>query len=404
MLVHLHGRYLRAKESDINLWFLTGTVIRLALSKGYHRDPTRISSPNISPYEGEMRRRVWVCLFQADALMSFQMGLPSMIPSRYCDTDLPRNLEYSDFHPETVILPTSRPFSDYTPITYTVVKAPIMAMFKEVVDHTRSLTPPAYNMSATLDKKIREVYDRVPGNFRYKPISESILESPGLVVNRATIEMLYLKSIIVLHRQYLTNRHSHQFQFSRNSCVKAACFIIDRQAELHEATQPGGLLYDERWMVSSLVTHDFILAAMVLCLDITIITRQQGAVENNRIPNSEEDDQNLKACCAAIHTAYTIWAAKGASSSEAYTIIQALRSTIDRLSASQNPQDFLGTSQSSRPSISPIDLPTDTQSTHQGTIPDLTDGMAFVDWVSVPEALFTSCFIISGVLILFCST
>ncbi len=61
---------------------------------GYHRDPSNLSG--ISPFDGEMRRRVWLNIVQVEALMSYEMGFPSMIPSEFCDTKVPRNLENTE--------------------------------------------------------------------------------------------------------------------------------------------------------------------------------------------------------------------------------------------------------------------------------------------------------------------
>jgi hypothetical protein len=69
-------------------------MIRLAFRMGYHRDPKHLVG--ISVFDGEMRRRVWLNLVQIEALMSYQLGFPSMIPSEFCDTEVPRNLEYSE--------------------------------------------------------------------------------------------------------------------------------------------------------------------------------------------------------------------------------------------------------------------------------------------------------------------
>ena len=52
LLLHLVGCWLRAKVSDTNLWFLVGKVVQLAISKGYHRDSTKMPGSNISPFDG----------------------------------------------------------------------------------------------------------------------------------------------------------------------------------------------------------------------------------------------------------------------------------------------------------------------------------------------------------------
>jgi hypothetical protein len=60
LLVHLQSCYIRSKDSDLNLWLLMGVIIRLALKMGYHRDPAKLPKAEFSPFESEMRRRVWV--------------------------------------------------------------------------------------------------------------------------------------------------------------------------------------------------------------------------------------------------------------------------------------------------------------------------------------------------------
>lgn len=67
---------LRSNDAFVNVWLMIGLVIRLALRMGYHRDP---ASYRISAFEGEMRRRVWAIISMIDVLISFQLGLPSMV-------------------------------------------------------------------------------------------------------------------------------------------------------------------------------------------------------------------------------------------------------------------------------------------------------------------------------------
>ncbi|AEO55551.1 hypothetical protein MYCTH_2108176 [Thermothelomyces thermophilus ATCC 42464] len=76
------------------------------------------ATADITAFEGEIRRRVWINLFQLGALVSFQMGFPSMIPSEHCDAQPPRNLDYSDFGADTATLTPSRPLSVDTPVVY----------------------------------------------------------------------------------------------------------------------------------------------------------------------------------------------------------------------------------------------------------------------------------------------
>ncbi|KAM0074867.1 hypothetical protein ACKRZS_013107 [Fusarium odoratissimum] len=330
-LLLLVGCWLRAKVSDTNLWFLMGKVVQLAICKGYHRDSTKVPGSRISPFDGEMKRRVWVCLYQLDSLMSFQMGLPSMIPSDFCDTELPRNLNQSDFYPGIAELPPSRPLSENTTISYAIVKASVMAMFKKVVRHTRSLTPPSYEKTVALDAEVRAAYDKIPDSFKYKPLTSFIVDEVSIIMSRTTIELLHLKSIIVLHRQYLTDRQDGRFAFSRKASLDAAERLLERQAEIHQITLPGGLLHDKKWMITSLTLSDFTLAAMVICLDLTI------SIRNGTRMSAYPEDVELRKYLVIVERAHEIWSSSS-ETSEGRIVSHALDSTIRRVN------EFINTS------------------------------------------------------------
>ncbi|KAL1900300.1 hypothetical protein Sste5346_002611 [Sporothrix stenoceras] len=380
MILLLKGHYFyvsdnrpRGAATAANLWYLIGMVIRLAVRRGYHRDPSKLPAARLSPFAGEMRRRIWVAIVQVDSLMSFQVGLPSMIPLADCDTALPRNLEFSDLSPEMKALPPSRPVSDVTSILYTIVKSGIMSCFQSVVAHTRSLAPRSYEDTAQLDTRLRTAYSELPAYYQYKPLSQSLIDNPSVIMNRTTIEMLYLKSVIVLHRNYIPQYYKGQsptassssLATSRQVCLDAACTVLGRQAELAAATRDGGLLHDARWMISALTVNDFILAAMVLCLDLTL--RGKHGVRDN-------DDDNSRSL-TAIRTAHAIWVASSAQSPEARIAAEALGSTLARVEAQQVQVWQAMPSAQSAVDDSPS-LPVDPMSTED------MDGLDFINWVS----------------------
>ncbi|EXL42891.1 hypothetical protein FOCG_14459 [Fusarium oxysporum f. sp. radicis-lycopersici 26381] len=367
-LLLLVGCWLRAKVSDTNLWFLMGKVVQLAICKGYHRDSTKVPGSRISPFDGEMRRRVWVCLYQLDSLMSFQMGLPSMIPSDFCDTELPRNLNQSDFYPGIAELPPSRPLSENTTISYAIVKASVMAMFKKVVRHTRSLTPPSYEETVALDAEVRAAYDKIPDSFKYKPLTSFIVDEVSIIMSRTTIELLHLKSIIVLHRQYLTDRQDGRFAFSRKASLDAAERLLERQAEIHQITLPGGLLHDKKWMITSLTLSDFTLAAMVICLDLTI------SIRNGTRMSAYPEDVELRKYLAIVERAHEIWSSSS-ETSEGRIVSHALDSTIRRVN------EFINTSSTAMAAQSwPTSATTNTETPDYLTH-NLADQMADFDMI-----------------------
>ncbi|KUL89199.1 hypothetical protein ZTR_03820 [Talaromyces verruculosus] len=335
LVMYLLGTYIDKPDSSFDGWFLMGTIIRLAMRMGYHRDPkTETDNSNkVTPFEGEMRRRRWHAILQLDTLVSFQMGMPSVTPPEFCDTEPPRNLNDEDIWPSMSTLPPSRPSSDYTPILYTIAKGEVMNMFRKVLIHTHSssssTSPPSYPITIDLDAKLRETYAQIPEMLKWRPINQSFIVSSGLIISRSTIELLYLKSVIVLHRRYLnTERHDPQREFSRRACINAALEVLARQTELHAATSgPHGRLYEDRWMVSSLTAHDFLLASMVICLELSVLMRSPAAGKSGHRQISPHFARLLD----ALLNSQRIWAEKSAYSNEARTAALTLQLMIDKV-------------------------------------------------------------------------
>lgn len=62
MLLYAFIEYSYERDGDMGTWLLSGTIMRLALQQGYHRDPDQHAG--LSVFEGEMRRRVWIIVTQ----------------------------------------------------------------------------------------------------------------------------------------------------------------------------------------------------------------------------------------------------------------------------------------------------------------------------------------------------
>lgn len=374
-LLHLQSCFLGDMSPKIHLWFEMGTIIRLAFRMGYHRDPSNL--PSISPFDGEMRRRVWLHIFQIDALTSFQIGSPSMIPTEYCDTQVPRNLEYSDLSVDMKSLPLSRPLSENTPVLYSIVKAGVMGVFKKIVAHTQSLASPTYDKTLALDLEIREVYSKVPELYQRRDVNRSFMDSSSLILERCTIELLYLKGTVVLHRRYISyHPEGTRYEYSRRACVEAALNILARQADLHQASQPGGRLYEEQWMVASLMPlamHDFLLAAMVVCLELSV--RMLSKPKEFMSVRGEQDFMSRES--RALQTAQQIWAANRSLSSEARTASLAL----DLMSKKVAKRTAKDSSQYAAPSMGTAPA-LDSELPYAEPISEMIDGNENLDWVS----------------------
>jgi hypothetical protein len=266
-ILYVEADFVLNRAAQMNCYILSGVCLRLMLKMGFHRDPSHLA--NISPFEGEMRRRQWNMAVQIDLLVSFHMGLPSMLGGIEADTDLPRNLEDDDFDDGCKELPTPRPDSVYSTMTYAIHKSRLLRVFRKIAQQAHSLTPPSYSEVLQLDNLLKEAWNSVPSFMYVKPLEECIGEEPHQIIQRYGLASLYHKSRCVLHRRYLAEAvPKPEHDYSRNQCLDAATTLLGFQYSSWLGTRPGNVLGRSGWFMTSLAVHDFMLAAMILYLTI----------------------------------------------------------------------------------------------------------------------------------------
>lgn len=80
------------------VWTMASVILRLATGLGLHRDGTHFG---LSPFETEMRRRLWWHIVIADVRTSEDHGTDPMINEWMYDTRMPLNINDDDINPES---------------------------------------------------------------------------------------------------------------------------------------------------------------------------------------------------------------------------------------------------------------------------------------------------------------
>ncbi|EHA24297.1 hypothetical protein ASPNIDRAFT_129592, partial [Aspergillus niger ATCC 1015] len=319
--------FFRSEDAQVGVSFLLNMTIRLAMRSGYHRDPQQF--PNISPFEGEMRRRVWAIMRQLDVLISFQVGVPRGIQDWQQDVEPPRNISDEEFGESTVELPPSRPETELTTTSYIRGKSRLMAIFGKISDLAYSRDPMTYDEILALDRQLEEARDLVPHAFKIRPLDQCFVDSSYLILRRYTLELLYQKARCVLHRRYLGEVHTNpRYAYSRWVCMSASKEILRHQADIYHETQPGGLLYRDRQFPNSLQTADYLLAAMIICLDLSQnpTGTPPGSTDEDVIRGREE-------LLSTIETSHRIFEQQRRRSADAQKAYAALTIMLRRLKA-----------------------------------------------------------------------
>ncbi|KAG5762532.1 hypothetical protein H9Q72_009374 [Fusarium xylarioides] len=101
VILQAFALYLMALQGRSNchaVWVLSGVLVRIAHKMGLHRDGETLQ---LSPFETEMRRRVWWQIIVLDSMYATASGLkPTLLPSG-SDTRIPHNINDTDFSPES---------------------------------------------------------------------------------------------------------------------------------------------------------------------------------------------------------------------------------------------------------------------------------------------------------------
>ena len=267
LIFHLHAEYTSNRDAEASVWVLVGMITRLAMRMGYHRDAKLF--PNLTPFQGEMRRRIWTFVRTADLLFSFQVALPSMIRIGDSDTELPNNLFDDEFDEDSQSLPPSRPAIEATPISYMIAKGKLSFGFGRVLEEMNDVNRKGYEETLKVDRGLRDIYDGIPEYLKLKPMREMSLAPISLIMARFSLATVYHKSQCVLHRRYMrVARGNNRYVYSRRSCIESAMQLLSFQAIQHQASQERGRLRSVRSHVNSLTTHDYLLAATVVCMDL----------------------------------------------------------------------------------------------------------------------------------------
>lgn len=327
LTLHLNSEFIKSRDCEEAIWVLIGIIVRLAMRMGYHRDPKYF--PKITPFQGEIRRRVWTFVRQCDILFSFQIGLPSMIRHGDCDTEIPRNLYDDEFDEETKVLPPSRPMNESTPTSYIIAKGRLAFAFGKIVESLHSVSSCPYDEVIKLDNHLRDTNAAIPAHLQLRSLEESMTDPVELVIQRFGLSILYNKSQCVLHRKFLGHaRENPRYSHSRRSCMDSALKLLHHQRVLHYESKPGRRLHSAKWFVNSLTSHDFLLAAMILCLDGWLGTEAEvaGRTSGDLYRFGFERGSDM---IQALESSQRIWAELRDQSIEAYKASEILKLMLD---------------------------------------------------------------------------
>jgi hypothetical protein len=159
----------RRHDSPRFVWMMTGLAIRMALSLGLHRDGSHFI--HLSPYQIEMRRRVWWSICMLDTRSSADQGTDLTISDGSFDTRMPTNLNDTDIDTSNTSGFTER--EGLTDTTFTLVSCAMCEIERRMMSLQKTSAPSLEEQSALLNQVFERVdrtylqYANPTGNITY---------------------------------------------------------------------------------------------------------------------------------------------------------------------------------------------------------------------------------------------
>ncbi|KAI1769133.1 hypothetical protein GGR53DRAFT_474595 [Hypoxylon sp. FL1150] len=315
LICYVAIEHLLQEDPEISTHILVVMVLHLAMRMGYHRDPKNF--PAVSVFDGEMRRRAWAAICQANLIFASQMGLPSMLKEHQIDTEEPRNLTDADISRDMTELPPSRPDHELTPMTYLIIRSRVATLWEKVRDIATDTRFHKYEEILAMDRVIEFHKNKIPKGLRMLSIADSITDPPQLIMQRVWLEICFLRLQVVLHKNYfMSPNHHERYRHSRHVSLSSAIKIIEYQHLIYELVVPDGLLYDARWKLSSVINNEFLLATTIVCAYVKQLRFN---------PQSAVEEFSIQEISRLLEKSLGCWQRFSATSSHARRAMEAIR-------------------------------------------------------------------------------
>merc|ERR1711977_290080 len=192
-----------------------------------------------------------------------------------------------------------------------ITKAQISYEFGEIQEELNSVSGKHVSYEDVLkrDTRLRELKNNMAAHLQLRPIEECTHDPATLLMQRFNLDIFWQKTMCVLHRKYIARaRQNTRYAHSRRACVDASMEILRHQAQLYKESEPGGRMRTMKWFISSLTKHDFLLAAMIVCLDLNYdyISESLPEPPPNYDPYFWSSTQRAD-MLAALETSQSIW-------------------------------------------------------------------------------------------------
>ncbi|KAL6156306.1 hypothetical protein ACJBU6_05434 [Exserohilum turcicum] len=204
-------------------WVASGELLRIALVSGMHRDPALLDNSSLSPFDAEMKKRLWATTMELELQSSIESGFQSGLTGLHFDAPAPAHLADEAFSADTQELPPEQPEGQFTSTSYlniSLKSLPLRVHLTQLLN--TSLANMQYADVLHWDAQIQAAISALPE-----------WSSESNAVPYALLRLQLRQYLLILHRPWaqLASKNS-RVMYSLTTCVDACNSIIKTHADL----------------------------------------------------------------------------------------------------------------------------------------------------------------------------
>lgn len=225
----LLSRQLRLADAE-ELWKASGELVRSAMVMGLHINTH--TSPDITPFRAECRKRLWITIAEMDLQMSISSGMPVMIPELDFKALAPANLNDLDFDETTTALPSARDLSEETDSLFQICLAASLSQRIKTMNMAQHTNPQDSVETRWMQKQTLEESFEKASLCLERSIELGELDSSGRALNRVILDVFLHRPLLALLQPVVTagvhNEH-RLFPEIQQTFIKSSLSILSYQ-------------------------------------------------------------------------------------------------------------------------------------------------------------------------------
>ncbi len=269
----LLARQTRLTRVD-EMWNATGALVRSAMTMGLHRDPTE--SPNISIFQGEQRRRLWMTIVEMDLQTSLTCGMPTMVREADFTCCSPANVDDLDLSEVMTECPVSKPLDEWTDSLSQVTLARSLPQRLEAVSVVSNINLEThYGEVLEHGRKLEDFLQDLPATLKFDYMSKEVNEGPGRLLGRVLLDAYIRRALLCLYRPFALNALGEgTFSEARRACVRSSLIILSHQDAFDPDVADLDVVNSKKYwdLFHVICKNDIMQAALSVCFEIKIMS------------------------------------------------------------------------------------------------------------------------------------